>query len=137
MADVVGIATVDSGGRTHTIDTGQKTAANSLPVVLASDTKRIEDCTVTDTGEIQGATSVTVCPTVTAKFVRFKARSDNAGSVYIGLSDATKADGTTDATTGMELAAGDDTGWMPATNLNTFYRICDNAGDDLTYMVLA
>jgi hypothetical protein len=37
MADVVGIATVDSGGRTHTIDAGQKTAANSLPVVLASD----------------------------------------------------------------------------------------------------
>lgn len=99
--------------------------------------KRIEDCTVTDTGEIQGSATVAVCPTVTAKFARFKARSDNAGSVYIGLSDATKADGTTDATTGLEMQAGDDTGWIPCTNLNTFYRISDNAGDDLTYMVLA
>jgi hypothetical protein len=138
MADVVGIATVDSGGRTHTIDTGQKTAANSLPVVLASDTKRIEDCTLTACGEFASATLTSVVlPTVTAKFVRLKARSANAGSVYVGLTGVTKGDGSVDTTSGLELAAGDDTGWVPATNLNTFFRAADNATDSILYWVLA
>jgi hypothetical protein len=61
----------------------------------------------------------------------------NAGNVYVGLAAVTKADGTTDATSGLELTPGDDSGWVPATNVNTFYRISDNAGDDLTYWVLA
>jgi hypothetical protein len=46
----------------------------------------------------------------------------------------TVPNGTTDATTGFELDAGDDTGFLYASNLNEFYRISDNAGDDLTYL---
>lgn len=103
----------------------------------AAVTSLIERCAVTAVGELQGVTSATVCPTVTASFVRFKAQFDNVGSVYLGLTGVTRADGVTDTTTGLQLFAGDDTGWIPATNLNTFYRIADNAGDDLTFMVLA
>jgi hypothetical protein len=32
------------------------------------------------------------------------------------------------------LDAGDETPLLPAQNLNQFYRICDNAGDDLVYI---
>ena len=89
-------------------------------------------------GELQGVASATQMPSVTGQLVRFKALSGNAGNVYIGRSTVTKIDGTTDVTSGLELDAGDDTGWIPipGKNMNAFYRICDNVGDDLTYMVL-
>lgn len=88
------------------------------------------------TGELAGATSATQMPNVACRLARFKARSDNAGSVFIGVSGVTAPNGSTDTTTGLELDAGDDTGWIPVDNLNRFYRICDNTSDDLTYMVL-
>jgi len=87
-------------------------------------------------GELQGSATALQMPSVACKLVKFKARNDNAGNVYIGTSGVTKPDGTTDTTTGFELDAGEETGWLPASNLNIFYRICDNAGDDLTYIVL-
>lgn len=86
------------------------------------------------TGELAGSATALQLPNVPCSRVRFKARSDNAGSVYLGAAGVTLPDGSTDATTGFELDAGDDTGWVPADNLNIFYRICDNAGDDLTYL---
>lgn len=93
--------------------------------------------TLSACGELAGATSATVCAAATARYVRLKARSDNAGSVYLGFdATVTAANGTTDTTTGFELAAGDDTGWLPLANLNQLWRICNNAGDDLTYWVL-
>jgi len=92
--------------------------------------------TTVATGEIQGSATAAVCPTVACKLVKFKARQDNAGFVYLGISGVTKPDGTTDTTTGFELDASEETGWIPVDNLNRFYRICDNAGDDLTYMAL-
>lgn len=115
---------------------GATTKAASISVALATDTKRIEDCTLTATGELAGATSATQGPSVTAKFVRFKARSDNTGSVYLGISGVTAPNGTTDTTSGLELIASEDTGWIPATNVSNFYRICTAAEDDLTYWVL-
>jgi hypothetical protein len=89
------------------------------------------------TGEIAGNASATQLPTIACRMVRFKAVGSNAGNVYLGASGVTKVDGTTDTTTGFELAPGDDTGWIPIDNLNRLYRICDNAGDDLTYWVLS
>ena len=86
------------------------------------------------TGELAGSVTAVQMPDVPCSRVRFKARSDNAGSVYIGVAGVTAPDATTDATTGFELDAGDDTGYLYAANLNEFYRICDNAGDDLTYL---
>jgi hypothetical protein len=88
-------------------------------------------------GERQGSATAVQMPTVSAKFVRVKACVSNAGNVYLGGASVTKPNGTTDTTTGLELAPGDDTGWLPASNLNVFYIICDNATDDVTYMVLA
>ena len=90
--------------------------------------------TLAGTGEIAGATSATQCPTLACKRVKFKAVYDNAGYVYLGGATVTKKDGTTDTTTGWILGAGEETDWLPAANLNEFYRICDNAGDDLVYI---
>lgn len=90
------------------------------------------------TGELAGSTSAAQLPNVPCELARFKAHADNAGNVYLGTSSSvTKADGSTDTTTGLQLAAGDDTGWLPITNLNILYRISDNAGDDLTYLCLS
>lgn len=86
-------------------------------------------------GELQGSATALQMPNIPCAWVVFKARSDNAGSVYIGgTSGVTAPNGTTDATTGFELDAGDSTPILPCANLNEFYRICDNAGDDLTYI---
>lgn len=93
--------------------------------------------TTVKSGELAGAAEVTQLPDVPCLLVRFKAQADNAGRVYLGGAGVTVVDGTTDATTGFELDAGEETGWIPVDNLNRFYRICDNAGDDLTYLALA
>ena len=47
----------------------------------------------------------------------------------------TVPDGTTDTTSGFELVAGDALPLLPVANMNVLWRICDNAGDDLLYMV--
>lgn len=88
-------------------------------------------------GELQGSATALQLPDIPCKLVTFRARQDNAGSVYLGgVSGVTKPDGTTDATTGIEVDAGEQTPWIPIPNLNLLYRICDNAGDDLTYLAL-
>lgn len=89
-------------------------------------------------GELAGSAAAIQGPTVAAYQVKFKAAAANAGKVYIGgTSGVTKVDGTTDATTGIQLSAGEQTEWIPCVNLNQFWRICDNAADALTYIALA
>ncbi|MFZ1060124.1 MAG: hypothetical protein WAP47_13130 [Candidatus Rokuibacteriota bacterium] len=88
------------------------------------------------TGELAGATSATQLPDIPCRMAKLKAQADNNGAVYLGVSGVTKSDGTTDTTSGYELDAGDETGWLLIDNLNRLYRICDNAGDDLLYVVL-
>jgi len=87
-------------------------------------------------GELSGSAAALQMPSVACKYVKFKAVWNNAGNVYVWGASVTKVDGTTDTTTGFELGASEETGWLPATNMNLFYRICDNAGDDLTYIAL-
>lgn len=87
-------------------------------------------------GELAGSVAAVQMPDVPCRMVRFKAHSDNAGNVYIGGAGVTVANGATDTTTGLQLDAGDDTGWIATDNLNRFYRISDNAGDDLTYLAM-
>lgn len=91
---------------------------------------------VIKSGELQGSATALQMPDISCSMVKFKAVLSNAGNVYIGAAGVTKPDGTTEATTGLELAPGDDSGWLLVENLNKFYRICDNAGDDLTYLAL-
>lgn len=88
-------------------------------------------------GELAGSAAAVQMPDVACRLVNFKAVASNAGNVYIGGAGVTKVDGSTDTTTGLELDAGQETGWLFVDNLNRFYRICDNAGDDLTYLALA
>lgn len=87
-------------------------------------------------GELQGSASALQLPTVTCRLAKFKALASNAGNVYLGAANVTVPDGTTDTTSGFELIPGDESPWLPITNLNVLYRICQNAGDDLTYLVL-
>ena len=88
-------------------------------------------------GELAGSATAAQMPDVPCRLVLFKAQGANAGFVYIGASGVTVIDGTTDTTSGFELDSGETTPWMPVLNLNVFYRICDNAGDDLTYIALS
>ena len=89
------------------------------------------------TGELAGSATAVQMPNIAARLVKLKAVASNAGNVYIGFNNSvSKPNGTTDGHTGFELAPGDDSGWWPIDNLNRLWRICDNAGDDLTYSVL-
>lgn len=89
-----------------------------------------------ETGELAGSASAVQMPDIRSRLVNFKAVGDNTGNVYIGRAGVTTPDGSTDKTTGFELAGGEETGFLPVDNLNRFFRVCDNAGDDLVYMVL-
>ena len=90
-------------------------------------------------GEIAGNTSVTACPTQECRWVKFKAKHDNAGIVAVGpKSTLTLPAGTDTATAGWPLAAGEETDWMPVAtgDLASIYNIAANAGDDLIYIYL-
>lgn len=87
-------------------------------------------------GEIAGSVTAAQLPDipVTTK-VLLKAQASNVGKVYIGSSNAvTVAAGTTDTTTGIELSAVEPMEFH-VQNLNLLYLICNNAGDDLTFIV--
>ena len=86
-------------------------------------------------GELQGSATALQMPDITIRSVTFKANADNVGNVYIGGAGVTVPDGTTDTTSGVELQPGDWLQFNQVSNMNLFYRRCDNAGDDLTYLV--
>ena len=92
--------------------------------------------TTVKSGEIAGSVTAEQLPSVTCSRVAFKAAASNAGNVYLGAAGVTAPDGTQDATTGFELDAVEQTPWLDVDNLNRFYIICDNAGDDLVYISL-
>jgi len=87
-------------------------------------------------GERQGSATAAQLPNVPASLVWISALTTNVGDVYVGAAAVTVADGTTDTTSGFELNPGDKLGPLPIGNLNQLYIICDNAGDDITYLVL-
>jgi hypothetical protein len=86
-------------------------------------------------GELQGSATLLQLPDIPCRIAILRARDDNSGNVYLGGAGVTKPDGTTDATTGLGLDAGQDV-TLYVDNLNRLWRICDNAGDDLTYLVM-
>lgn len=116
----------------------------SMPA-LAAGTNNIGDVDVAtdpvyatvDSGEFTPGTSAAQFPTITCRWARIKARAANTGKVAFGPSGVTLPDGTTDTTTGFELSAGDDSGWIPVSNLNQFYGIGTGASDSVTYLTLA
>jgi len=88
------------------------------------------------TGEVAGSASAAQFPSLACSRVVIKALRSNSGNVYIGIAGVTVVDGATDTTSGFELDAGEETPWLPVENMNELYRICDNAGDDVTYIAL-
>ena len=88
-------------------------------------------------GEIQGSATAAQMPDISCRAVTFKALSDNVGNVWIGGAGVTAADGTTDTTSGVEMAPGDWMQFVPCSNINMFYYICDNAGDDFCYLAMS
>ena len=87
------------------------------------------------TGELQGSATPLQLPDIPCRMAYIKARDDNAGNVYLGGTvGVTVPNGTTDATTGYCLSKSESV-LLEIGNLNVLYRICDNAGDDLTYIV--
>lgn len=91
----------------------------------------------TTSGEVQGGTTAFQLPSVSCSYVNIKAATGNSGNVYLGGAGVTVPDGSTDTTSGFVLDAGQETGWLPIENLDNLYAICDNNGDDLTYMILS
>ena len=88
-------------------------------------------------GALAGSVSALQLPDIPCRAVFFTALASNAGKAYLGGPGVTiPSDSTTDTTSGIELQAGDMTPFIPISNLNKLYRICDNAGDDLTYFLV-
>lgn len=86
-------------------------------------------------GEMAGSATAVPFTSVRCHWAKFKAAIDNAGNVFIGKTGVTKMAGTTTATAGWPLDAGQETDWIPVPDgdlANLFY-ICDNAGDDVAY----
>ena len=91
---------------------------------------------IAGTGEIKGSITAAAMPTLHAKWVKFKALADNAGVFAIGItSGVTLPAGTTDATSGWPLSAGEETDWMPVpgNDMDGFYYISTAATDDVAY----
>lgn len=86
-------------------------------------------------GETAGSVTAKAFPDQRAHWVKFKAAIDNAGNVFIGKAGVTKMAGTDTTTGGWPLDAGQETDWLPCDsgNLDEFYLICDNAGDDCAW----
>lgn len=91
--------------------------------------------TTVKTGEIVVGTANGVFPTVACRQVIFKASKANAGTAYIGFGTAVTAEnGTADATTGLQMIAGDATPVISISNLNKFYGIASADGQIVTYL---
>ena len=89
-------------------------------------------------GEVSGSATAKQLPGVECSMVMIIAVKSNAGNVYLGgSSSVTVVNTTTDTTSGIELKASANTGWIPVSNLNLLFIIGDNAGDDITYMALS
>jgi len=84
-------------------------------------------------GELVGVTSATQLPDIACNRVTLKAEASNPTFVYLGGAGVTKKDGSTDATTGIQLDASEQI-TFEISNLNLLYRICDATGDVLTYV---
>ena len=85
-------------------------------------------------GEVQGGATVAQMPDIPCALIKIKALVSNSGNVYLGAEGVTVPDGVTDATSGFELDAGQETDWLPIDNLNKLWMITDNNGDDIVYI---
>ncbi len=92
---------------------------------------------VVASGERAGSATAVQLADVDGQFFFIGALPSNSGNVYLGrASTVTIPAGSTDLTSGLALEPG-ETILLPIHNLSQIWIICDNAGDDLSYLVLA
>ncbi len=91
---------------------------------------------VVKSGQIAGSVTMIQMPDIPCRAVAFTAVASNDGNVYIGGFGVTRPDTITDTTTGLELQPGDMLQFIPVVNLDIFYYISENAGDDITYLAV-
>ena len=87
------------------------------------------------TGVVQGGTTAAQMPDIPCAMVKIKALRNNATNVYIGGSSSVTVAGTaTNETMGYELDAGEETDWLPISNLNQLWMITEANADDICYI---
>lgn len=107
--------------------------------MLQAGTVETTPYTTVKSGELAIGTAAggTATASIACKLVRFKARHANLGTVFLGGgTTVTVPDGTTDVTTGLSMIAGEDTGWIPASNTNQFYFISSGTANAVTYLAV-
>lgn len=80
-------------------------------------------------GRISPGTSVYRGPSIPCEQVYFRAHPDNGGTVYFGGADV-------NSTSGMPLAAGEYSPWLPVQNIDQIYFIADNDTDYIQYFMV-
>lgn len=94
--------------------------------------------TTVRTGELVAGLAVLRCPAIACDLVKFKAHPGNSGYIHLGWNiGVTITDGTADTTTGFILAAGDDSGWIPITDMSLLFYIGSAAAQKFTYLAIA
>jgi hypothetical protein len=121
---------------TTTISGGTVSVAGTVPTAIQSGTVEAKPYTAPLSGAVMCGTVATQLPNVACKLVRFKARTANSGTVFMGTSGVTAAGTVTDTTSGLPLVAGDDTGWIPIDNLSRFFIISGGSPNVITYLAL-
>lgn len=120
-------------------DTYQMTAAGPMKIVqhgdgtYATTTAGMQYGTIKH-GMVQGSTVTAALPSVACDTVKFKAHGLNSGTVWLGGSTVIAAGTVTSTTVGYPLAAGQDTDWLPVSNLNAMSYITSGTADRLCYM---
>lgn len=89
-------------------------------------------------GYVSVGTSDVQMPSLACSYLQIKALKSNTGTIYVGTGSgvASTVTGSTNTTTGLELAASETTGWMPVSNANLFYLIASAASQGVTYAVM-
>lgn len=82
--------------------------------------------------KVGATTSATQLASTPCRLIRVKADIANTGLVYLGPSGATTAG----ANAYTQLAAGDDTGWIPISNANLLYHIASAGTQNFFWMAL-
>lgn len=89
------------------------------------------------TGKFVASRTAAQLPAVSCNLVKIKALMANTSPIYIGPSSVTRPSGPEpDATSGFEIAPGDETGWLPISNLQNLYAIAEHDGDKIVYLAL-
>lgn len=87
-------------------------------------------------GLLEGKIAATQMPSRTAEWVVFKAPAANSGNVYFGGAGVTAlVTGSSNTSCGLQLAPGEWSPVLPATDLDNFFYICDDVNSVLLYQV--